>query len=61
MSEDSEDGSHHSRQKSDSDYKGQDFKKGLWTAEEDAQLALCVQRFKEGNWSTIAMKCGLQR
>ncbi|GAQ86262.1 Myb domain protein [Klebsormidium nitens] len=53
MSEDSEDGS--------KDRKGQDFKKGLWTQEEDNTLALCVQRFKEGNWSTIAMKCGLQR
>ncbi|CAI5476468.1 unnamed protein product [Closterium sp. Yama58-4] len=34
---------------------------GLWTAEEDAVLMECVQRFREGNWTTIAQRSGLAR
>ncbi|CAI7872008.1 unnamed protein product [Closterium sp. NIES-54] len=38
-----------------------ELKKGLWTAEEDAILMECVQRFREGNWTTIAQRSGLAR
>eukprot|EP00850_Spirogloea_muscicola_P014122 SM000099S25228 [mRNA] locus=s99:293922:303486:- [translate_table: standard] len=34
---------------------------GLWTPEEDEILTQCVHLFREGNWSTIALRSGLRR
>ncbi|XP_062153267.1 transcription factor WER-like [Alnus glutinosa] len=40
---------------------GNQYKKGLWTKEEDRMLMECVKQHGEGQWNHVAKKTGLKR
>nr|CAB3490332.1 unnamed protein product [Digitaria exilis] len=37
------------------------YRKGLWSSEEDEKLRDCILRYGHGCWSTLAVMAGLQR